>query len=180
MMQLAPTTLPAIRLTLGDDLETIQRQSTYRFPPRQLSGTGVIAAGEPVIFEYARPGCGFRLPPARSFGASVDEAQAVSIIVSPQLRYIQLTDALGLIDYINRLLERSSWSLSKRYPTADQVPSRGKQYEANHLEIRVADWRCGDDELYIELARRRQREDGLNYDLCLVSVKIVNERLRAK
>jgi hypothetical protein len=178
-------TLPTIRLALGDDFNTIREQSTYRFPPRTLGRIDVIAAGEPVIFEYARPGCDFRLPPARSFAAAVDDGHAVSVTVSPQLSYTSLGGALDLIAQIGAALGDRRWQLSKRYLNADQIRSRFGDLTVNSdVTVRVEDWRCGDDEVYVELARHWRAGESLpqlagkEHDFCLVSLKIENDRVR--
>src|SRR6478752_3281390 len=81
------TNLPVVRLMLGDDYDKVRQQSTFQFPRRELGRVDLIGASVPVMFEYTRPGSEFRLPPARSFAASVDDNHVVSVTVSPQLAY---------------------------------------------------------------------------------------------
>jgi hypothetical protein len=186
-MQDSASQLPTIRLTLGDDIQTIQRQSTYVFPRPNLGRIDIIAADRPIVFDYTRVGCTFKLPPARSFGAAMNDGHAVSVTVSPQLGYVSVGEALELIERVNALLRKSNWKVSKQYFTPDQIRSRFEDpARDSDYTIRVSDWRCGADEVYIELARHwRQGESlpqlgGKTHDLLVVSVKIENDIVRAQ
>jgi hypothetical protein len=186
-MQQSAQRTPTIRLTLGDDFQTIQRESTYRFPPRELGRIDVVAVSEPVTLEYTRPGCAFTLPPARSFSAAIDDGHAVSVTVSPHLRFISFADAESLIDQVKQLLVTSGWTLARQYLSAEQVRGRFRDsQQSGILTLRTEDWRCLEDEVSIELARHwRQGESlpqagGRNEDLYVVSVKIENDRVRTQ
>lgn len=186
-MQASAEELPRIRLALGDDFERIQRQSTYQFPRKELGRIDIIAADKPVIFEYTRPECGFTLPPALSFGAAVDDGHAVSATVSPQLRYIPLNEALLLAGRVSALLQKAGWKRTKQYASPDQTRAAFQEPNLDSdYTVRLENWKCGDDEIYIELARHWRATEslpqfsGAKTDLYVMSVKIENDRVREK
>jgi len=184
-MQEPEKSLPTIRIMLGDDLQTIQRQSTYRFPRTNLGRIDIIAADKPFIFDYTRAPCDFSLPPGRSFGAAMNDLHAVSIMVSPQLRYISLDEAMGLIHDLDRLLQAKQWKISKRYAATKQIQDRFRNPQVDtDLTMRFEDLTCGDDKIYLEIARHWRKGESLTQltgrdsDLFVVTVKIENDRVQ--
>ena len=179
--------LPTIALKLGDDLQTIQRQSTYQFSKRELDKIDALPVGEPVTVLYNRPGCSFTLPPSRSFAAAMNNGRAVSLTVSPQLEFLSLTEAINLIHTVNRTLEGSNWRRPAHFDTVENVQSQFSDSKVDtRLAVTVEDWHCGDDEIYFELVRHWRGGESLplaagkNYDFFVVSVKIENDRIRAQ
>ena len=179
--------IPTIRLALGDDLSTVQRQSTYRFARTNLAKIDAIMANTPFIFEYTRPGCGFSLPPGLSFGASVDNWHVTGVNVSPHLRYISENTALDLTgNQLVTLLQKSGWERTKRYISLDSIQKEfaDPQTEGDHT-IRIEDWGCGDDKLYVEVERHWKSGESLprlagdSQDLYVVTVKIRNDKVSA-
>jgi hypothetical protein len=186
-MPLSPTDLPVIRMALGDEYETIRRKSTFSFPSRSLTRIDVISTAEPVILEYTGPECRLILPPARSFAAAVNDSHAVSVTVSPQLAYVSTSDALDLVKAIQRLLGQGGWQLARRYLSPDNVRARfADAAQDSDITLRIEDWQCGGDEVYIELARHWRQGDSLprlaqrEHDLCVVTIKLENDAVRAR
>jgi hypothetical protein len=178
-------TLPTIRLALGDDFEQIQKHSTYKFPRKDLRRIDVIAASEPVTFEYTGPGS-FTMPPARSFSAAIDDQHVVSLTVSPQLRYISLEDALQLLETVRGILRQGNWQVKKQYTTLDQMRARFEDSrQDSDLTVGLESWRHADDEVMVELARHWRREESLpraagrDHDLFVLSLKMDNDRVSA-
>ncbi len=179
--------MPTIRLTLGDDFSTVQNQSSYRFPRTNLGRIDAIMADAPFIFEYTRPSCRFTLPPGRSFGASVDNWHITGVNVSPHLKYISQDDALQMIgSQLPALLQSSGWECTKHYISIEGVKSEfsDNRTQGDHT-IRVEDWRCGDDKLYLEIERHWKKDESLPklstapQDLYVVTVKLRNEKVSA-
>jgi hypothetical protein len=136
---------------LGDDYEKVRRQSTLQFASRKLDRVEMIGAGVPVIFEYTRPGSEFTLPPARSFGAAVDDNHLVGVTVAPQLAYISSQAALVLVRQVDQLLQKSDWKMSKRY--LNDAQARAQLEDASqdaYVTLAVEDWSRGDDEVYLK------------------------------
>jgi hypothetical protein len=147
----------------------------------------VVAASEPVIFEYARPGCGLAFPPARSLSIALNDGHAVDVTLSPQLKYVSSEEALKLLERVSELLERGGWKLAKRRLTVGQLRSRFTNPEtSSDMTLGVADWKCADDEIFIEVSRHWRAGESLPmasgdaHDYFVVSVKISNERVRAR
>lgn len=185
-MEQSTEPLPTIRLMLGDDLKRVERQSTYNFPRKELGKIDIIAADKPFIFGYTRPGCDFILPPGRSFGAAMTEGYAVSITVSPQLRYMSLAESLNVLDDIQARLRASTWTLARRRAGSDEIRGQLALQRDSQVTMSVEDWRCGEDEVYIELARHWGKGESLPqlagrpHDLLVVSIKIENDAVRSR
>jgi hypothetical protein len=178
--------LPTIRLTLGDEFVVIQRQSSYRFKRPPVNKIDLIIADTPVVFEYTRPSCQFTLPPARSTSSSIDNWHATNVVVSPHLEYLAGSDALELVATLSGLFENAGWKLTRQHFSLEQVKSIFADPNTDSdYTVRVREWRCSDDELYIQIERQWTKNESLprlagkKEDLYVVTVKIENDKIRS-
>ncbi len=186
-MTIVQEKLPVIRLALGNDFLTVRRQSTYQFKRTELNRIDLIMSDTPVIFEYTRPGCEFSLPPALSFGASMNDLHTINVVVSPHLAYLVQDEAFGLIENLYILFESSGWKLTRRrFSIAQAKETFANPKTDNDYRMRLQEWQCNEDELYIEIARNWMADESLpqlsgkRNDLYVVTVKIENNRVRSQ
>jgi len=178
---------PIIGLALGDSFSDIRARSTYKFKRTQLSKLDLVSVSTPAILHYIHTGCEFILPPALSVSATIDDLHATSVVASPHLAYLGQEEALKLASDLSELFSKSNWVLSKQYLSLDQAKAIfGDSKTPSDNIIRIREWRCGDDELYLQIERHwRQGEAlarlaGAASDLYVVTVKIENDGVRAK
>jgi hypothetical protein len=178
---------PIIRLALGDSFSEIRTKSIFQFPSREMTNLEVVASDTPVIFEYTRNGCQFILPPALSFSAAIDDLHATRVVVSPHLQYLKQSDAEALIKKLISLFGSSGWSITKQYFSIEQVKTifNDPKTPSDHT-IRMLEWGCNGDELYLQIERHWRANDSLprltgrSEDLYVVTIKIENDRVRER
>lgn len=177
---------PVIRLTLGEHVSVIQARSTYRFDLDDLSDVDFVGATTPVVFEYARRGCSFVLPPAPFVFIGLDAGHAVYARVSPHPRLLTLEESFDLIEGLAEIFERAAWrQAAEHLATHDERQDAFDELEELYGDPATpeqhvsgfGDWRCDEgDEIYLTL-RRDSRRAAAPDGLFIVTVNVENEKL---
>ncbi len=175
---------PVIRLALGEHISEIQARSTYRFDLKDLSAVDFVGATTPVVFEYARRGCRFVLPPAPFVFVGLDAGHAVYARVSPHPRLLTLEESFDLLEGLAEVFEEAGWrQTAEHLATPDERQDVFEELEEVYADPATAeqhaadfgDWRCdAGDELYVTL--RRDSRAG-SAGLFIATVNIENEKL---
>jgi hypothetical protein len=176
---------PIIGLTLGDSFEQVRSQSSYYFKVRSLLESDLIVVKKPFIFKYTSKKHGFSLPPGLFLGISINLEHVTSVDVFPHLEYINLEDMLTLLKTLQRLFEQSGWQVSHTYNSLEEVRDRFTHTKEDILGFQ--EWQNSQgDEIYIELERLWEADDGLPKllgkaeDLFLLRVVIDNTKIFRK
>lgn len=167
--------LPVVRVALGDHFSKIQAQSDYDFDREVISEIDLIGVTSPVVFEYARPGSGFRLPPSLFVSIDLDDGHAAEVNVSPHTERLTLEEALTLLDRLGQTFNAAGW---ERVVAEDASPDFLRRVFADpetedDYSAEAGTWRSADEEIYVTLERHgRGGAAAAGGDLFVLTVNI--------
>ena len=161
---MSDNTPPIVRLSLGEDFETVQRHSTLRLLMSRdyLLEADELGSASPVIFAYTRTGGAFTLPPALRLGCGFTDGHVVDVGVSPHLHFLSQTEALALAADLMRLVDKAGWKTAEERLTLDQAKQTFADPKTDaQRALELHSWRCQDDEMRLKLERYQKQGERL-------------------
>jgi hypothetical protein len=147
----------------GQMLNQVAAASSYKFDFTRLQDDDMTLVSQPVRFRYTGAH-GFVLSPTRFLGLSSTVAIVIMIDVAPQLAYVDLSEALALLDQITTAARLSGWQdmpgepgLVGREELAMLAADPGGPEQATW---HVAQFRAGTERLLLRLRRLHRARPG--------------------
>lgn len=155
---------PTVRLTLGEDFETVQRHSTLRLLTTRdyLLETDELGSSSAVVFAYMRAGGAFTLPPALRLGCGFTDGHVVDVGVSPHLHFLSQAEAIALVAHLSQIIGKAGWKTDEERLTPDQANQAFADPKTDaQRTLELHSWRCQDDEMHLKMERYQKQGERL-------------------
>lgn len=178
--------LPMVRLCLGEDFETIQRRSSLRLLTKrtELLDMDLLGSDQPMVLEYQGAGCGFTLPPARSYSSVFLDGHAVNVAIAPHLAYLSKAEAFALAHHLTETFDRAGWKLTQERFTLEATQEKfSDPATESEFALEVFTRQCGRDALRLKIERHEKEGQKLPNrltavaDCYVVTVNITNDAI---
>jgi|GEM_PF-5079378 len=141
---------------LGEDIHAVQADSTYDLRVnRTIHEIDSFAVQyTPTIFQYNDQKHGFSLPPTILIHLITDNAKVIEIYTTPQLKLLNLHDAIKLIQYLNKTFADAGWIRNDECCQTTKINDLEKYFSnPNSYDTGISAWKSGNNNIGIDLER---------------------------
>jgi hypothetical protein len=173
---------PAVRVTLGDAITDVARQSSYDLSSQVRPGAAVdlVTVTEPVVLAYGRGGQAFTLPPGRFVSLDVDAGGVAGVVASPQLAALPLDEALALGERVGRVLAGAGWARAAGAASVATVGAAARADASGFFRADLEHWGAGGDSATLRVREVGGAGGGASGRRYVVNVELDNPDVRAR